>query len=346
MYDVVAIGSATQDNFFEVDYELIDWPKTPLKKAMLLPFGEKLGVKNAYLTIGGNSANASVTFARQGFKTACAARIGDDFLGKNLKKQLQEEGVDTSHITVSRERHTAYSVLLLQGGERTILAYHGASDTYSFHELSPEKLKAKWWYVSLAGESDKMYLPIIEFARENKIKIAVNPSGHHIRHRGDEIRKSLKYVDVLALNSGEAAELVGISFDKEKEVFAKLDELVSPGIVVVTDGVNGSKISDGERIYKAGIFEEKKVVDRTGAGDAFGSGFVAGLLRRSFLRKASSSPTEKFDEEDIKYAIRLASANATSVVEHIGGTPGILRREEFDGDPRWKEFAIEVIRCV
>ena len=66
------------------------------------------------------------------------------------------------------------------------------------------------------------------------------------------------------------------------------------------------------------------MVDRTGAGDAFGSGFVAGLIQAS----------------RIEYAIRLGSANATSVVEYVGAKKGIVTKNDFEKSSRWKNFKI------
>lgn len=114
-----------------------------------------------------------------------------------------------------------------------------------------------------------------------------------------------------------------------------------PGILAVTSGKGGATISDGKYIYKAGIFRERKLVDRTGAGDAFGSGFVAGLIRQ--IRNPKFE-IRNLSPEAVKYAIRLASANATSVVEKIGATEGILTKKEFDKDKRWRDLRIEVKR--
>lgn len=328
MFDVIAIGSATRDNFLKGKFQLTDWKEVPSGKAIIFPFGEKIEVSEFYPTLGGNSANASVTFARHGFKTACVAKIGKDLAAKEFLAQLKKDGVKTKLVIQTDEKPTAQSFLLLKDGERSILGYHGASDTFKLQDLNLKKLKAKWWYLSLAGESDSMFLPLLEFARENKIKVAFNPSGHHLKHKRQEILDSLKDLAFLVLNSGEAAELVGIPFEREKEVFKKLDEL-TPGIVAVTDGPKGVTVSDGKNLYKAGIFKEKQVADRTGAGDSFGSGFVA------ILAKAGEDYN---NSEVIKEAIRFASANATSVVEQVGATEGILTREQFENDPRWKNL--------
>ena len=219
------------------------------------------------------------------------------------------------------------------------MGYHGASNEWKKSDIPWNKLKAKWWYLSLAGTSSDFFAPLIKFAKKNNIKIAFNPSGYQIKHKHQEILDNLKNIDFLVVNEGEAADLVGISFSAEggpasgweKEAFKKLDDLM-PGIVAVTDGANGVVVSDGENIYRAGIFSseggsasggKERVIDRTGAGDAFGSGFTAGLMQRLITK--NQQPTT----EDIKYAIRLASANATSVVEKIGATAGIISKKDF-----------------
>lgn len=345
MRDVVAIGSITQDNFLEINYKIINWPKTPLKKAIILPLGEKLEVKRIIKTIGGNAANASVTFGRQNLKTACFGKIGNDLAGKEIFARIKKEKVE-SIFSVSKSAVSASSTLLLKNGERTILGYHGASDDLKLKDIPWKKLISRWWYVSLAGESYKFFKPLLNFAKKNKIQIAFNPSDYHIKHGKNEILNSLKNISFLVLNEGEAAELVDVPFYKEKEVFKKLDKL-TPGIVAVTNGPRGVTVSDGKLIYKAGIFRENILVDRTGAGDAFGSAFCAGLIQKlksqniaKLQRSKKRIDSEKL-QQAVEYSIRLATANATSVVEQVGATEGILTKKEFLSGKRFKILKIE-----
>ncbi|MBI2592563.1 MAG: carbohydrate kinase family protein [Candidatus Colwellbacteria bacterium] len=333
MRDITAIGSTTRDGFLKVNLPIIDWPKTPLGKAFILPLGEKLYVEDVYFTLGGNAANASVTFARQGFKTALFTKIGKDLASEGILRILKQERVDARLIKKSN-LPTAYSVLLLQGGERTILNYHGAIEKFSLKDVNPKELKSRWWYISLPGESYKLFGWLLKVAKKNGISVALNPNSHHIIAGRRELIKHLKDINFLVLNEGEAAALTGIPFSKEKAVFKRLDALV-PGIVAVTSGKKGVVVSDGRFIYRAGTFKEKKLVDRTGAGDAFGSGFVAGLMKKKEkCTKGLCNP------HNIEYAMKLASANATSVVEHIGATEGILKIQEFEKSNRFKNLKI------
>jgi sugar/nucleoside kinase (ribokinase family) len=139
----------------------------------------------------------------------------------------------------------------------------------------------------------------------------------------------LRKVDVILMNREEASLFTGVGYEDEKGIFRKFDELVK-GIAVMTDGKKGVLASDGKKIFRAGTFKEKKVMDRTGAGDAFGSGFVSVLARK-----------KEWSDKDIAEAIRVGTANATSVVEHIGAEKGIIRRHDLS-DPRWKKLTIQI----
>lgn len=338
MYDIVAIGGATIDSFWQTNFKFVRDRKVPSGKALAIPFGEKYGVEKAVFTLGGNAANASVTFSRQGFRTALFTKIGRDAMGDEIKSYLKKEGIAEDVVEFSEDKLTAFSVLLLQGGERSILTHHGAINDFTLKDVELEKLKSRFWYVSLPGESYRELDRLLAYAAANKIGIAMNPSFKQLTGEGRlQLLRHLKAVDFLVVNDGEAASLLETPFNprREKEIFDRLDDLV-PGIVAVTRGPKGVMVSDNEHLYRAGVFEEKMIADRTGAGDAFGSGFLAGMVSQGW------SGGKKTNAGAIEYAIRLAAANATSVVEQIGATPGILTKGEFESNQRWKSFKIQV----
>ncbi len=128
-----------------------------------------------------------------------------------------------------------------------------------------------------------------------------------------KLKPILKKLDVVIVNREEAAELTGVDYDDERAIFRKFDKLIDDGIAVMTEGPRGSLVSDGRYMYRAGVYEEDELVDRTGAGDAFGSGFVVGMMRKN----------------EINYALKLASANAMSVIEDIGAQTGLLGKTGF-----------------
>jgi len=334
MRDVITIGSATTDAFMEISLPLIDYPSTPLGKAIAIPFGEKISAKNMELTTGGNAMNAAVTLRRQGLRTAPCIRVGNDAFGVSIIDRLKKERINSSFVFVDKKLSTSYSSIFLEKGDRSIINYKGAGEELVSEELPLHKMKAYWWYVSLPGKSISLLSSLVSYAASNNIRIAFNPSSWHLERAKSQIIKSIKKVDFLVLNEGEAAQLVGIPFSKEREVFRALDG-ITPGVVAVTSGSKGVTVSDGNYIYKAGIFKEKRLVDRTGAGDAFGSGFVAGLIRSGEECKRGN-----IDPQNIEYAIRLGTANAASVVEEIGASEGSLTRKDFDKQRRWSRLRI------
>lgn len=326
MFDVITFGTATRDAFlFSKDELDIESDKhAPTGKVIALPLEAKLELKNIMFTGGGGATNAAVTFARQKLTSACVCKIGNDAGGRAIFDELENENVGTKLIAYDKKQATGYSVILDVGPKgRTVLVYRGASASLMKSDISWKNLKAKWFYIApLGGDSLNIFGPLFNFAQKNKIKVAVNPSSAFVKLGIKKLAPWLSHVDAFILNREEASYLTGFSYNEEEKIFRKMDELVR-GLVVVTDGSNGVKVSDGKTRWSAGIFQEKEVADRTGAGDAFGSGLVAMLIKG----------------KTVEEGICAGSANATSVVEHIGAKKGILNAKELSGK-RWKNFKI------
>ncbi|MEK7624481.1 MAG: carbohydrate kinase family protein [Patescibacteria group bacterium] len=350
MYDVIIIGTATRDGFFEgIDFFKIKDRRFRVGEGICLPFGSKIEVPKVTFTTGGVGTNAATTFSRQGLKTAVICRVGSDVSGEEIIRGLRREKIDTGFIQKDFDTPTAYSVIFLtESGERTIISYKGTGEELSEKEIPWSKLKtclsparsdkvdkAKWFYIGSLGGNKKLLQALLSFAKNNKIKVAGNPGGREL-----EIFKAkpelLDNYNVLIINQEEASFLTGIPYQQEREIFEKLDNWVK-GIVVMTKGPGGLAVSDGQAIWRAGTFKEKKIVDRTGAGDAFGSGFVSGLIQKD---QSLDLKSNILNPEIIQYAIRLGSANATSVVEYIGAKEGIVTKNDFEKSARWNNLKI------
>jgi sugar/nucleoside kinase (ribokinase family) len=331
MLDVITIGTATRDvfllsPFFKVfkDPEHLERIGFPKGEAQCFAMGAKLDIEKVIFSTGGGAVNAAVGFSRAGLETAALAVIGADARGKDILDTLKKEKIKAL-IAVETEAKTTYSTILLSGsGERTILVYRNPKENLESRHFPLGKLKAKWAYIVPGAMSLDALTILTNHLTKHGIKIAINPSSHFIKMGLLKVEPILNKMKVVSLNREEAAELTGISYDDPRGIFKKFDSIIG-GLAVMTDGPNGVLVSDGNQIYKAGIFKEKSIVDRTGAGDAFGSGFVA-TLAHSF---------------DIKEAIRYASANATSVVERVGAHAGALTKKKFESDERWKSLVID-----
>jgi len=350
MYDIITIGTATRDVFLISPFFKVLRDKSHLKKigfvtgeAQCFALGGKIEIGEPTLATGGGATNSAATFSRQGLKTAALIKIGKDQAGKDILEELKKEKVDvlklqTTNYKLQTNNSTAYSTILLApGGERTILVYRGTSEDLTLKEIPLNELRSKWVYVSPGKMPFEAINKIFNHFYKNKTFIAFNPSKHFIEMGLKKLKPLLKKTKVFILNREEAFYLTRVDYHKEKEIFKKLDEAVD-GIAVMTDGPNGVLVSDCCNIYKAEIFKEEKVIDRTGAGDAFGSGFVAGLMQKREKCKKGLCGID-----NIEYAIRLGSANATSVIEYIGAKKGILTKKEFKESKRWRNLVIKQI---
>ena len=314
-YDIVVLGSATLDIFMSSKkLQVVESEKFITKKGLCVPLGSKMKVDNVNFAMGGCGTNAAVTFARQELKTAYLGLIGNDYPGQMIKQELSVQGVSIDLLIETDKYPTAFSVILsLPGTGRSILKKLGACHEMTENDIPFDKIKTKWIYAgSLSGEAYKSLDSLFDFAVKNNIKIAASPVGQSQLGEGlERTRALLDKIDVLILNQEEASLLTGVDFNKEEEIFKKLDELVK-GIAIMTKGPEGVKVSDGEYYYSAGI-PESGLVDRTGAGDAFSSAFLVGYIEKN----------------DISYAIQLGTANATSVLQEIGAINGLLKKGEW-----------------
>lgn len=305
MFDIITIGSATRDVFLK---------SKSFEKPLCFRLGTKVEVDKIIFTSGGGATNAAVTFSRLGFRCACLAKVGQDPAGQAVISDLRKEKVDTSLIQKTGSFHTAYSVILSCGAfGRAILVYRGAAEKLKAREILFSKLKAKWFYITSLGGNLTLLKVLVNFASKNKIKIALNPGSKEL-DQVQKLKPFLSRADLLFLNKEEAEKLLKIKSSRFKPR-ALIKDIVyrfcPKGIIVITCGRAGLTCFDQERFYQAGILPGK-VVERTGAGDAFGSGFLAGLIMKN----------------RIEYAIQLGSANATSTIKQIGAKFGLLYKKD------------------
>lgn len=320
-YDIITIGSVTRDVFLKSgDFKIVQDEAFRTGRAGCFVLGAKFEIPEVVFASGGGGTNAAVTFARQGFKTGCVGRIGDDEVGHGIIEELKDERVDDL-FQRDKKYNTAYSTILVAlDGERTILEYRGANDYLNNEEIDFENLKSKWVYIDSLAGNIKLLEHILNWANKNGIKTAFNP-GKRMINMGEKLQPFLNKVDVFLANEDESALIAGIEYKKENEpeIFAKLDKIVR-GIIVMSKGPRGVEVSDGKNHYIAGV-PDSPVVERTGAGDSFGSGFVCGYIHSG---------------GDIEYAIQLGTANATSVVQYFGSKKGILKKGDWGEYPKIK----------
>jgi len=318
MFDIITFGSATWDVFLKPKpssaWQVAKNKKFITGKGICLNLGSKIDVEEIYFSSGGGGTNTAATFAKQGFRTACCATVGGDLAGKQIIKELKGFGVDCQFIFKTELKPTNHSIILsVAGQDRTILVYRGASEELNSNQIPWSKIKqAKWFYLApLSGKLAKLTQKIVDFGYSNKIKIAFNPGNSQLRLAPKILKRILARIDILVLNQEEASLLTKIPYQKEKKIFQKIDE-ICPGIAIMTKGKEGVVVSEGKYLYQARP-RKIKVVDRTGAGDSFASGFLSGFIKSG---------------GEVEYGIQLGLANSMSCLKKIGAKNGLLLENE------------------
>lgn len=301
---ITTIGAAVQDVFLSHSDEFAPVCERPHECFMKLELGTKVDVNAIHFSTGGGATNAAVTFARQGMPVRFIGTVGHDPAGQAVLADLDKEGVDTTGVSYSERFNTGYSVLLLApNGERTILTYRGASTHYHIDNFDITNHKPDWLYVSSMAGNMEVLDKLFHQARQAKVRICFNPGKGELR-QASKLKTLLEDVDVLLVNKEEAQQIV--TGDTAEELARRLCRFVPT--IIISDGSNGVTATDGKLLVEAGIYEEVNVIDRTGAGDAFGSGFLSQWAQGKSLK------------ESVVYA----SANSTAVVSKIGAKTGIL----------------------
>ena len=305
MARICSLGSSLQDIYL-VDHDDLVSSDSVYDR---ITVGTKVDIDKISYEVGGGATNAAATFVRHGHESVILSNVGRDIAAEAIRACLDDEGIDSSYIETVRE-NTGCSVILLdsKSGERTILTHRGASARFdNLSEKCLDNSSPDWLYVtSLRGDMTTLKR-FFKYAKKNDIRVMFNPGKLELEHKSD-LTKLLEYVDVLLVNKREATQIV--PGETLEELLSRLKNYLRT--VIITDGQMGAIARDGSKTYRFGLYEDLKVKDTTGAGDAFGSGFLAHFAAG----------------HSFKDSLVFASANSTSVVSKLGAKTGILTGRE------------------
>jgi len=305
MLDIISIGDATLDTFLKLkDASVISNPEKT-GSFLALSFGDKIAVVRFDQKVAGNALNNAVGSARLGMKTAFYSIVGDDETGQKILRRMKREGISLEYVQVDKGKDSNYSVVINYKGERTILVYH-IKRTY----VLPKLEKSKWIYYTSVGEGyEKLQSHLVRHLKRDGIKLGFNPGTHQLNRGILSMKNILALTTVFFVNKEEAIKLIG-QYTNIKELLERLKDY-GPEIVVITDGPHGSYAYDGKDFYHMGILPID-LVEATGAGDAFATGFIAAL----------------FHKQSLAEAMRWGSCNSASVITKVGPQDGLLKLSE------------------
>jgi sugar/nucleoside kinase (ribokinase family) len=315
--DITTIGGATEDMmFYTEEAELIDNKNNLLKQKLIgFEYGAKLYSKEVYLTFGGGGANAAANFASLGLKTQSIIAVGYDNTGEAILQNLKQRKIATNLVQRVDKKNSGISAVINVGSfnEHVIFAYRGANECLDLSEKVVKKIKTPWVYLtSLHATSTHRIEALFKHCQHKNIKIAWNPGHDQLKLGLKKLARLIAQTTVFDVNRDEALELL-VSV-KQAQVKNNINFILKSlhaygqKFTVVTDGARGAYVYDGQKVYFQAAFK-KKGVNTTGAGDAFGSAFVTGLIKY---------------KDDVDKALKLAIINSNSVIMKIGAQVGIL----------------------
>lgn len=314
---ITTIGGATRDIMFYTDNMVIVDNKQDILRKKLIGFeyGAKIYSQDVHLVFGGGGMNVAVGLASLGIRTQAILSVGDDLVAQEMINYLKEKKVSTSFIQKNKNIKTGISSIVNVGqhNEHVIFAYRGANNKIDLGQSVVKKINTPWVYLtSLSGNFKSGLKNLFEHCQNKKINVFWNPGSDQLKMGLRSLGKYMRNTAVFDVNRDEALELAmsikGKDTKDNVRLLLRFLHQYGQKLTVITDGPKGAYMYDGQKFYFRPA-QKKKGINTTGAGDSFGSGLTAGIIRYHW---------------DLDKALKLGILNSNSVIMKVGAQEGLL----------------------
>lgn len=334
----VTVGSATIDVIATVaseDIERVTLHNSSTSFLLLEP-GRKIDASSVITQTGGGAINAAIAMRRLGFDVATLIKVGADHNAEKISARLTEEGIATDLIRVCQTESTAVSVMIASHDHNAaIFTHRGANGFLAEEDIAPECFAgADLVYITnLSNDSANRFPEIVARAKAAGAFVATNPGIRQLSSKTTTFFDSAREIDFFSCNREEARTLIPALVDRTgwhaqsaiqaisdeagvlaiegfrlslTDYFRRIHDL-GPRYAAITCGMRGAYISDNGVLHHQPAIPTK-VLGTAGAGDAFTSTLVAGLVRGDGIDRAA----------------RMAAHNAASVVAQVDTQSGLM----------------------
>lgn len=319
MTDILTIGDTSIDEFLKVNDATLNCDVNHENCRICFNYADKIPVEEFHKSVAGNAPNVAIGCSKLGLKAAVYSELGDDLNADLAIDTLEKEKIDTKFCLKNKGKKTNVHPIIVFKGERTI---------FSFHEAIPYKMQ-NWekpkiiYYTSMPQGFKEFQNKLIEYLNKDEdIIFAMNPGSTMLKTGIEALRESFSRLDILFLNKEEAEKLVDDTKSEILELHKKLHKL-GIKLSVITDNTNGSSAYDGEKQVTLGICVPQEIVDKTGAGDAYASGFISAI----------------FHKKSLKDAMKWGAINSASVITKIGSIHGLRNLDHMEEFARVMDFS-------
>ena len=307
---ILGIGNAIVDVFVKVDDNFLSKNKLVKCSMKLIEKDEfeslKSAIKIEKIEAGGSVANTMAGISYLKGNSSFIGKINSDEFGRIYKKSLKKIKVNFPYIEKTENLSTGASIIFITpDSERTMCTYLGISSQLSKNDINEDHIKDHELiflegYLWDKGISEEMFKHVIKLAKKNNIKIAMSLSDIFCvkRHREDFFKLLINDLNILIGNENEINELM-----QKSNLLDSINELKNINkLIVITRSKNGSVAILDNTIINCESHKVEKVLDLTGAGDLFASGFLK----------------EYLDKSNIKKCLEIGSEIAAKIIQKIG----------------------------
>jgi fructokinase len=297
---ILGIGNAIVDVFVKVDDNFLAKNKLVKGSMKLIEKDEFESLKSTIniekIEAGGSVANTMAGISYLDGNSSFIGKINSDEFGKIYKRSLEKIKVNFSYSEKTENLSTGASIIFITpDSERTMCTYLGISSQLSKDDINEDHIKNHELiflegYLWDKGISEKMFKHVIDLAKKNNIKTAMSLSDIFCvsRHREDFFKLFINDLDILIGNENEINELT-----QKKNLLDSINELKKVNkLTIITRSENGSIAILNNEITNCECVKVGKVIDLTGAGDLFASGFLKEYLDRSNIKKCLQTGSE------------------------------------------------------
>lgn len=308
-HDIIGVGAPILDSLIKIEDSFLQEHVQGEKGGMELIDGDTLAAiigKSGMTPVdtpGGSAGNTIFAMTRLGMKTAFIGKLGTDDAAVTFRNAYQQMGGDLSRFKIAEGPNARCLSLVTPDSERTMRTMLGASALLTPDEVSPDDF-AGARHVHIEGYllfNPDLIRQVTCCAAEAGCTISLDLASFEVVSASKAHLVSLleNHVDVVFANEDEAQayfpDLTGY-----EQMAAELAKLCQ--VAVVKLGADGSIIASGDQQHRIGCRPIRQLVDTTGAGDLWASGFLTGWLR----------------DKDLAECGRLGSVMGSEIVQVMG----------------------------
>ena len=309
MKSILAIGHTTFDTFLKVDNS--DFTVDSQTHNICFNLGSKIDVQEVHYGVGGSAANVAVGVSKLSLQTYIYTIVGNDMKGMDVISVFKKNLINSIFLKTDKSP-TNQSAIISYDQDRTIFSYHNER-TYSLKDMD---IFHDYIFLGSTGKDVKTLVDeIISLKTKHPEKVLFfNPGARELKYAREDVLRLMPFIDYYISNIEEGCALINPSLTRnqiEPNDLMKMVAGLGAKNVLLTDGDKGSYAYDGYKYYMHKAIKVK-MVEKTGAGDAFTAGFIGGI--------ASGLTVEQ--------AAMWGNINSSNAIQSFGAQTGLLNLKE------------------